>query len=360
MKRKKMFLLVLSVLMMCGCTKSEGKKEVVVSQQEEAWQLFMSSIDKLQSHNQITIYDVIGTQDGAHGDSDYDEVDGKPKMTYLQYYYNCFITKTVIDNVKKETTYINDYGVVGQSKSKGNKLCTKIKDEDNEKASYDGWVEIEKEPTIESAKEIIMPYYNKMKKGQIKETSKYIISDGKATAYIEGKKRYDSLDIKENSDLGVNVGKFPVLNIEYVNGLLGVMKEESWFADKQRFAADFSGSWLYVLKDATRTTWGTNLPSREFCSVKIDKNNENTVINYMLDKESSAYMEYIQMISEVSKDESKRYDEAQYFDDVNINIIIDKDGNLKSMEFANRIAFLNEGIKDFRVPQYIYIEFEYK
>lgn len=356
MKKLSIILLVCFVILgLAACGKANNKYDTKDENQTiegSAWIAFVDSLKKLNTQDKVTIYDMIGTFDTAHEEYHSKELDNKKIMEYLKGGYNYFLQKTIIENSNHQITYLSDYGSIGECTSKGNKF-EYIKYVDDKESIFPKKESKEYELNFQNIHQFLEPKYNEMKQGKLYEEHKYIIKDGKATAYVEGRKKYEDKDIM-SIESETSTTDYPPLCKMYAKGPLQDI------IDRIEENNNFDANWLMVLSPAGRTTWGTEFPTKEMCSVEMKEENENIVITYKLDKNSNKYKAYIDDLKNRSNMMDLSWESLAYFDDANINIVIDKDGNLIKFESYNTMAYLNEGIEGFKVPQYAIIDLEYE
>lgn len=367
MKLKKVLLLGLSLSMLWGCsvTSESGISE---DESTKAWNILVDAISTLNSHDEIIIYNYIGTLDSAH--DEYSSKDGKT-MDYYKAGYNYFLQKTIIENQLNQVTYLSDYGSVGECTSVGNKFNYIIHKKTDD-SIFPKQEVTEHELKFENIDNYLKPMYEKMKQGEFSEYEKYVVKDGRATAYVDGRKRYEDKDITSIESQNY-ADEYPPLTKTYAKSPLQIIldevskiketedDDELEFDDEGRYKVnDFDFSWISTLSSAGRTLWGTEIPQKDLCKVELGTDDSGTTIKYSLDKESIGYQNYMQKKDKQAKTSDLSWNAVSYFDSAFINVEIDTSGNLRKLEFNTTMAYMNEGIEGFKVPQYIVIEYEYK
>lgn len=354
MNNKKLGKLLLSMILafttvvLGGCdskenqSKQEKPKEETVTE-IDLWKEIMNSVENLKKQNKVTIYHVTGTPDSLHYDYKTRETEDGGEMEYCRSFYNNFYSTTTVDNLTHEITYINTYGA-DEYTSVGNKFVDVTVDDDygfgfgNKGTEYSF--------NLESVKQALNVDYEAMKQGSMNESYKYIVKDGIASAYVNGEKKYENLDI---SSIDIrNASQNPPLTESYAVGPLDSILESK----------DFGLSWITTLTTCGRTLWGTEFPTRNMCSIQRKEENGNIFITYTLDKESNGYKKYMKKRNEEVEHQDLSWELESYFDEANIQLIIDNQGNLQKVEFNIVMGYFTKGLQNFKTPQYSMIEFK--
>lgn len=181
---------------------------------------------------------------------------------------------------------------MGECTSEGNKF-NHIKYVDTDESIFPEKQVTEYDLTFENIFHYLRPLYDDMKQGNLYEEHKYIVKDGIAMAYVEGRQRYENMNVQSIESESNNY-EYPPVDQKYAMGPLeyitNSLKED-----------DFDSNWFNVLRPVGRTLWGTEIPSRTLCDVEINKDGEGKTITYTLNKKSQEYKSYFNTIENNSK-----------------------------------------------------------
>lgn len=346
MKLKKLFILILLIpLVLSGCSKEQEEENVDL--EFEATNLLLNAAKKLKSYDQVNMYSYCDLFSDGHSEwknktENEKIVAGENGLAIINNYkswYNSSYCVTNIDNVNNEKRYTYTYSdYTDYATSEGNKFI-----DVTENGIYFGFGKGEEyDLNIDNIKKAHMPYYGKIKNGDIYKDVELIVKDNKVTGYVGGKLKGENIEIPENdyADLSGIRG----ISSSYQQGPLDYLIEVLETGNALDSFIPFGGLTFPYNKIAF--------------NISIDNKDDETIIKYIYDK--SLVAQSNEFNNSTSDGEVSSFPASYYDDGTEMTAVIDKDGNLERLEYCTITGHLNEGIEDFKIPEYAIIEFEHQ